>query len=396
MSLEIEYLFLIAFAVCFFVKYYSISVIFLMYSLIKCMKSRLIILIGTIVLSGVFKLNAQEYIWKVGYDYFFDNREYAKSSYDYASTMQGMWFKPVGGISWGTENSSNALYAGVNIMVIPGANTVGDNIKTTLYYQYKGSNVLFRAGSFSREEVLSNYSDLFFSDSVKYFRPLMQGVLLHVGDNRNFINAWMDWTGHATENTRESFFAGFSGKASRGIFFTDFQSYMFHYAGTLPNNPEYGVSEQIQGLVSLGIEHYTDNGFKGLLSAGAFVGIERDRKQEETYTPLGLVARGNIELCGIGTENTLYVGDARMRLFSRYGNNLYWGSRFLQGSGYLQSKFYVRIIESNKVNAKLNCNLHFSEREIMLQQMLTVSVSIDNISLRDNEQISFPWMRIFR
>lgn len=206
----------------------------------------------------------------------------------------------------------------------------------------------------------------------------------------------MDWTGHAAADTRESFYLGLSGKISGGIFFGDFQSYLFHYAGTFPENPAYGVSEQIQGMASVGLEYEAANSFKGLLSAGIFAGFERDREAEESYKPVGFTARADAELYGIGTENRLYTGDARMRLFPVYGGNLYWGTPFLRGSTYLQSKWYIRLLESHHVSARINCNLHFSEGHVLFQQVFSITANIGNFYKPAKKKVDYPWMEIFR
>ena len=41
---------------------------------------------------------AQEYRWKVGLEYFFDNTEYGKSSFLDSETMNGIWLNPMGSI----------------------------------------------------------------------------------------------------------------------------------------------------------------------------------------------------------------------------------------------------------------------------------------------------------
>lgn len=334
---------------------------------------------------------AQEYRWKVGLDYFFDNMEYKKSSFSDPQTLHGVWLNTLGGVAW---DSTYAIYAGVNLLKIPGSHKAINQTDVTLYYQFTKPKILFRAGAFSREEVLSNYSDFFFRDSVSHFMPLMQGVFWQWGTADNFLNGWMDWTGYATENTRESFYLGFSGKASKGIVFGDFQSYLFHYAGTYPMNPDYGVSEQMQLLASVGLDYSGSNGFHGLLSAGVFAGIERDRKVDETYKPMGFAARFDAELHGIGAENRLYIGDERMRLYPVHGSDFYWGTPFLRGGSYLQSKWYVRLLESDHVSARINCNLHFSEGEVLLQQSLSVTAEIGNF-LSPKKKVVYPWMRIF-
>lgn len=346
-----------------------------------------------VIVCNLSALQAQEFHWKLGMDYFFDNMEYKKSSYADARTLQGIWLNPLGGMRW---DSVHSLYAGVNLLKMPGMKQAVDKVEVTVYYQYENDKVLFRVGAFPREEVLSNYSDFFFSDSVNNFIPLMQGLFWQVGKGDHYLNAWMDWTSYATANTRESFFIGFSGKTTKGLFFADFQSSLFHYAGTYPDQGLYGVSEQIQGLASVGIDYKNENSLKGLVSAGIFAGIERDRKADVRYRPVGFTARANAELWGIGTENTFYVGDPRMRFFSEQGSDLYWGTPFLQGRYYLQNKWYIRLLDTDRVNAQLNCNLHLSEGEWLFQQTLSVAVSIDNFSKPGKKSVLYPWKRIFQ
>ncbi len=345
------------------------------------------------VVCTVAALQAQEYRWKAEIDYFFDNREYEPSSFTDPQTMNGIWLKPLGGISW---DSVHTIFAGVDLLKIPGMQKAVDKVEVALYYQYETPKVLFRAGAFPREEVLSNYSDFFFSDSVRHFMPLMQGVFWQLGKEGRFLNAWMDWTGYATPVNRESFFIGFSGMLTRGIFFGDFQSYLYHYAGTYPGNPAYGVSEQLQGMASAGIAYAADNSLKGLVSAGLFIGRERDREAGLSHSPAGFTARADVEYMGFGTLNTFYRGDPRMRFYPTYGGDLYWGTPFLRGATYLQSKWYVRLLESANASAQLNCNLHFSEGRMFFQQTLSVSASISNYSRQQRQRTVFPWKRIFQ
>ncbi|WP_352423030.1 hypothetical protein [Proteiniphilum sp.] len=337
-------------------------------------------------------LLAQEYRWRVGVDYFFDNREYKHSSLTDPQTIHGVWFNTLGGVSW---DSTHTIYAGVDLLRKTGTKKTIDKTDIIIYYQYRKPKTLFQVGTFPRNEVLPNYSDFFFEDSVTYFKPLIQGVFFQLGNDRNFFNAWMDWTGYATSTNRESFFLGFSGKASKKILFADFQSYLYHYAGTLPANPDYGVSEQMQIMASAGLERKEPDSFKWLLSAGVFAGVERDRKAEETYKPVGFVARADAEFYGIGTETRFYTGDARMRLFPRYGGDLYWGTPFLRGSSYLQSKWYIRLLESNRVSARVNCNIHVSEGKVLLQQTLSVTANISNF-FNPKKKESHIWTNIFR
>lgn len=354
------------------------------------MQSKVVGLI--IALCSIFSLQSQELRWKLGFDYFFDNREYKESSYTNPQTMQGVWLQPLTGIAWDKKHS---LYSGLNLLKMPGTQEVLDKTQLVLYYQYETDRVLFRAGSFSSNETLQNYSDFFFSDSVRLFKPLMQGLFWQIGGEQNFFNLWMDWTGYGAPEQRESFFLGSSGKVTKGLFFADYQTYLFHYANTLPATPQWGVSEQLQLMASAGIAYESENSLKGLLSAGFLVAKERDRKADVSYSPMGFVACANAEFWGIGTENTFYKGDQRMGLYPEFGAELYWANPFLRGTSYLQSKWYVNLMETERVSARINCNIHFSEGNLFLQQTLNVSLSIDNFSKAGKKTVRYPWMKLF-
>lgn len=355
------------------------------------MKNRILL-----VLLLVYSLSAysQTYHWGLGLDYFFDNTEYDKSSYIDAGTMHGVWLKPEGAIKWDDVNSINV---GVNLLLMPGNRKALEKVDLTMYYQYEKGRSLFRVGSFPRNDVLQNYDNFFFKDSVNNFIPQMQGIFWQVGKDRKFINAWMDWTGSASRKINENFFIGFSGKVAKGLFFADFQSYMFHRALTKPAIEGEGVSENLQLQAMAGIEYESQNGFTGLIAAGTLLGYERDRRFENTkYTPAGFSARLNAEYWGIGTKNSLYIGDPRMRLYNSFGDELYWGTQFMRGSSYLKSEWYVKIIENSSVNIKFNLNMHLSEQKLMFQQMLTVTATIGNIKPKEKRDTNYPWKNIFK
>jgi hypothetical protein len=337
-------------------------------------------------------LQAQEYKWRVGLDYFFDNHEYTDSPFAVQQTMTGVWLNTLGGISW---DVSHAIFGGANLLKIPGLQPTVNKVDITLFYQFETPRVLFRAGAFPRNEVLGNYGDFFFRDSVNHFVPQMQGIFWQIGSDRNFFNLWLDWTGMPTPEQRESFLFGFSGRVSKQMFFADFQSYINHLANTT-GEFHYGVSEQMQILASLGVDYEAKSGFRGLISAGVLAGVERIRRENLTHSPIGFVARANAEFWGIGTQNTLYVGDPRMKFYPQEGNTLYWQTPFLRAGSYVQSKWYIRLLETPRARVRFNYNLHFSEGKMMHQQMLTVSANVGNFSNRDAAKTPFPWARFFR
>lgn len=327
---------------------------------------------------------AQELQWKTGLNYFFDNTEFTRSSITIPQTMTGVHLSPEIGVKWDTVHS---VFAGVDVLKNSGTSNVVDKTDVIAYYQYLTPATTFRAGSFQREEVLSNYSDLFFQDSVKNFRPLMQGIFWQVKKNSSFFNLWLDWVSHQTNLDREIFFIGASGHKRLGFLFADFQSYMYHFAGRA-NNLDDHLCDNALGHLSVGVDYSNKQGLDTLLFAvGVLAGYEKDRdnRDNRTYTPLGAVLRLNAEYRGIGLDNMFYVGQPRMELYKKYGGNLYWSNPFLRSNYYLESKLYLNVIHTPYVEGKIASKFHFSEgKKIMFEQTFNLSVSLNNFSKHKN------------
>lgn len=313
--------------------------------------------------------------WALGFEYFFDNVEFDSSDYIWSGTMNGIWLSPSGQLSWSEHHSVNA---GINFLKIPGTRKGLDKVDITAYYEYETPKVLFRAGSFPRRDVLSQYNSFFFKDSVQNFVPLVQGVYWRIGNDRRFVDAWMDWTGYGMPDVHEQFFVGFSGRWTQGIFFADFQSYLYHHSLTVPMIDGQGVSENLQLQATTGLE-YENGRFNSLIATGILAGYERDRRFEsEVYKPLGMVIRADAEYRWLGMQNLFYAGDRRMRLNDKFGDSLYWGTPFLQARNYLRSDWYVKLVDRNGLKVKLNSNLHLVEGNLYFQQELKVQVQLGN------------------
>jgi len=322
---------------------------------------------------------AQELQWKAGVNYFFNNTEYDRSTLTQDQTMNGVHFSPEIGMSW---DESHAIFGGVDALKISGTKGFLDKIDFTAYYQYQFDNVKLKAGAFQRADLLSNYSDFFFQDSVLNFRPIMQGVFWQVGAPKSYFNLWLDWVSHQTAVDREAFYVGASAHTSYRKLFADFQSYMFHYANLNPSNPTLHVCDNALAHISLGYSYSNKHGLDTLLLAvGMLAGFERDRGMGDAgYVPIGAVLRANVEFRGVGLKNTLYVGDARMIMYDKYGANFYWSNPFLRSKSYLQSKLYVNVISNRWIDGKLGVNLHFSEQKVFYEQSFSAVVLLNSFS----------------
>ncbi len=80
-----------------------------------------------------------------------------------------------------------------------------------------------------------------------------------------------------------------------------------------------------------------------------------------------------------GLDSKIYLGDPRMILYQKYGNQLYWGNPFMQSGKYAENKFYIKIFNNERVKAKIGYTLHFAENKIYHEQLLTLNASLENI-----------------
>jgi hypothetical protein len=331
-----------------------------------------------------FCLSAQEFRWKAGLNYFFDNTEYARSTLTKDQTMTGVHFSPEIGLSF---DSVHSFYVGTDLLKTAGSQNFIDIAQPIAYYRYQNKKVSFYAGAFPRSELLSNYSDLFFQDSVNYYRPTLHGLFWQVGKKNSYFNLWLDWTGHQTVINRETFFVGASAHHTMNFLFADFQSYLFHFAVTRPMTQGLSVCDNLLAHMSVGIDYSNQSGLDTLLFAvGVLAGAERDRGLANgMHIPVGAVLRLNAEYYGFGTQNTLYAGNPRDIFYSEYNNGMYWNNPFLRTGFYLQSKWFLNVIRSRFVNGKLSMNIHFSEDKIMFEQVFTLKAMLDS-SIKKKEK----------
>ena len=339
------------------------------------MKNRNIVLYLFLVLQ--ISLFGQKLAWKAGLNYFFDNTEYAKSTLTKDQTMTGVHFTPQIGFML---DSVHSFYAGVDLLKTAGSENFIDFAQQVAYYRFHTPKVSFYAGSFLRSDVLSNYSDLFFQDSINYYHPTMHGIFWEVGRKNSYFNLWLDWTGHQTAIDRESFFVGASAHKKIGNFFGDFQSYMFHYAITRPDILNQSVCDNLLAHLSIGVDYSNQTGLDTLMFAvGVLAGAERDRGLPDAPTiPVGIVLRLNAEYLGFGTQNMLYAGNPRNVFYGKYNYGLYWNNPFLRSNFYLESKWFLDVIRSQSVSGRINLNLHFSEGKLMYEQVFTMKALLNN------------------
>lgn len=341
-------------------------------------------------------LFSQELKYNTEVHFFFDNNEFSKSNLAIDQTMAGVTLTQE--IGWKFDDK-HYIMGGVDAMKSLGGHQVLNDIHLLAYYQLKDENTLFKAGSFHRHDMLDDYSNFFFQDSISFYKHTMEGLYFQKGDDRQFVKLWLDWTGLQTEIERESFYVGASGYKGFGkLFFADFQSYMHHYATTRPNITYQTVVDNILAQLSVGLKYSNEKiGLNNLrLSLGVLSGFERDRRNMSNYgTPTGGVSRLDADYRGFGTENLFYYGQERMVMYERYGNQVYWGNPFLRSKMYFQNKLYWNFLDNDHVRGQIAARTHLSEGKFYFEQMLTLSAHINNYHPKKVKREPTFWERVF-
>jgi hypothetical protein len=334
---------------------------------------RIIILFFIISAEGI----SQKPAWNVGLYPFFDNTEFGHSAIQIPQTMSGVRFAPDIGLQW---DSVNSVIVGVNLLHEFGSNKSIGDFYPTAYYKYDKKPFRFLMGAFPRKYILDKYPRLFFQDSIGYYRPNINGILVEYSGDRLLLSLWLDWTGRQAIDTRETFFWGVSAKYKSEIVYFRHFSYMFHFSGPMFPVVDEALHDNGLALTSVGLDFSGKTFFDRLdINGGWAVGLDRARADNTGWlVHNGFLSEMTLEYKRIGLFNTLYVGDSQMEFYKDHTNELYWGDPFYRAKAYNRSDFYIEFIKNKIVSTRLIYSLHFTENNMYHEQALKVSVNLNN------------------
>ncbi|HOS71229.1 MAG TPA: hypothetical protein PLZ75_02140 [Bacteroidales bacterium] len=340
--------------------------------------------LGIILLCLAMPFNAgsQQIGFRTGLYSFFDNTEFGHSRVHIPQTMAGVRFVPGMSVSF---DSVHTIVAGVNMLHEYGSTGIIDDLSPVAYYMFRKSGFSFLAGAFPREEALDRFPRLFFRDSISFYRPNMNGILLDYSGRNISANLWLDWTSRQSYESRETFFVGFSGKYNREHFYIRNFSYMFHFAGFMDPVTDEPLHDNLLQLTSAGLDLSGVTFLSRLdFNVGYVTGFDRARALKTGWLlHHGFLSELNIEYRGIGIFNTFYAGDGQMEYYPVHNNELYWGDPFYRTNTYNRTDFYWSFLRSNIIKARLEFSFHFTEGNIYNEQALKVSVNLNNIRMKN-------------
>lgn len=327
-----------------------------------------------------------EFAWEADFEMYFDNREYNMNSPYISKTIFGASIAPRIGVN---IKDNHSLMAGVEVLKQFGGGFSDWQTGISFYYSYTESEHKVFAGVFPRDKMSDNYSRAFFSDSLAFFTPVLQGVLYQYsgacGKWDAEIEAGVDWMGQYSKDKRERFMIFSSGEftSQNRIFTLGYNAYMYHFAssqtavGVVDNFLLYPFFRaDFAPLVSMDCLS---------LKLGWYQAFQNDRIAKRGFlTPGGAEIDIKLSKWRVYLQNTLYAGGNLMPLYystdetnTIYGDSLYYGDRYYSVASGLYDRLELgwepRITEFLSVRIALTA--HFMDKYCGWQQVLCLKMN---------------------
>lgn len=292
-------------------------------------------------------LNAfsQEMIWKAGFDFIADNREFT-TYYGYPETILGSRVSAEIGFQIDTNQ---AILAGGSYMVEHGEKMFAHTPVLTMYYQYKNNFLNFQAGCFPIEK--ATFPKVLYTDSLIYYRPNYQGARAVFTHNLGEQTVLFDWHTQVNAGYCEKFIAGISGITHlRNVFITDMFYYRHHAEG---ERGKKSVADNGGWGLNAGFE-LKNTWFDSLSVSTGFVNTWYANSKDTTIvSPLRSLASYStfyIQKKCIGLDAVYYKGE---------GTHLPWGDPLYRCGNYARIDGILYALNTPNVEASFRWCMHY-------------------------------------
>ena len=311
-----------------------------------------------------FSLRAEDdkvrFAYDVDFEMRFDNREYYRSAFSPSMTIFGARLTPSLGLDiYQNRDMSHRLMVGIDVSKDFGASPVskllsgGADIpetsqkqnntdlfrEMTLYYKLHAdmdkADLELYAGIFPRRAMMGDYSDAFFSDSLRFYDNNIEGILLKIRKPRSYWEVGCDWMGQFGQVRKEKFMVFSYGQTDITRFFKiGYSAYMYHFAGS---EKARGVVDNILFNPFLKFDFADCLGFQEFsVRLGWLQAMQHDRVFVGHYVfPGGAELDLGLKKWNFGIRNRLFCGTDMMPYYNskdagndKYGDRLYFGDPF--------------------------------------------------------------------
>jgi hypothetical protein len=301
---------------------------------------------------------------------FMDNREYIRSGRN-SQTIFGNRLATEAGIKL---DSFNRFRVGFNALYEFGSqkNTFADQIQATIYYEHQKNNWNFFIGAFPRLNLLDNYPRALLKDTLNYYRPNIEGMLVKYETSKFKETVWLDWTSRQTNTAKETFLFGFSGKYQPGIFFLSHYAYMYHNAGAAIPIPGDFLQDNGAVMGEIGLDLGKKVKLDSLtFSGGVLMSIDRTRAVSSKFsTPVGFISNLYAAYKQFSIQNTFYAGQS---------HNILFGDQFYTAKNYDRIDLGYTPIRYKNLEGKFIFSYHFADGKTDNQQAFFLKYNIGGV-----------------
>ena len=298
--------------------------------------------------------------YDVDFEMKFDNRELYRSDFSNSMTIFGARLTPSVGIVIPQDELSlnHRIMLGIDVMKDFGASPISPDLagpgsdeaagrltnldlfrEMTLYYKLERNTertgLELYAGVFPRKAAEGNYSEAFFSDSLKFYDNNLEGLLIKVRRPRGYWEVGCDWLGQKGQTRKEKFMVFSAGESKvTNDLHIGYAAYMYHFAGSKKAR---GVVDNILMNPYMRFEMGDVLDLQMFeLRLGWLQAMQHDREFVGHYVfPGGGEFDLDIRNWNVGIHNRLFYGTDMMPYYNsvdkggdKYGTRLYMGDPF--------------------------------------------------------------------
>jgi hypothetical protein len=257
---------------------------------------------------------------------------------------------------------------GFNALHEFGSSKFTDHIDPVVYYQYIKKDWNFYMGAFPRYKLLTDYPRSVLTDTLNYYRPNVEGMLVKYENEHFRQTLWIDWTSRQTATARENFLFGLSGRYKTGLLFVSHYAMMLHNAGPAVSIEGDHIEDNGALAVKVGLDLSKKTFMDSLtINVGGLMSFERVRTIGGWQTPKGLLLEFHAEYKGFGIINSYYNGE---------GHNIRFGDRFYTSKVYNRTDLTWRPILFRNIEGILDLSFHFVDGVVDSQQSFGLRYNI--------------------
>lgn len=386
------------------------------------MFSKYFILIFSACLLSAVALSAQRLVYDVQYEYYFDNREFDRGGNPYTKSMtiSSSRLTPVVGFSIESDTQTNhKLILGAQFIRRMGKNPTaaqyafsedeankGISTKRTLqefvyYYNFrsklsKNSTMEGVFGAFPRAKIEGEYSPATLSDSLKFYDPTIEGMLLKYKTKSFFAELGLDWMGMAGFDRKERFEIFSYGKFDfSNTLSAGWTLNFYHLAGSIASP---GVVDNILLSPHLKLDFSKTSSLQRLsFKFSALTAYQKDRRYDKNpHIFMNGEFITDIRKCNLGIYNTIILGrdlmpyynskykasKGRMDIWKKYATLLYRGENYYRHQViYDRLELYWQPHLGKYIDLRLSFDFHFADRigYVGSQQRLSLIFTLNEI-----------------